>query len=158
MWFYITMWNFNPQEFSNKLHIIGNLHHCGKYHLGNGELVNLSDFLQPILLRQVSMLYETEAVIIAAGITTAIVFVLTIFAFQVGGIGWDWEGLGRIYIQMITIIFLDQVGLHHDERDPCLCSLCFHHFWIHHDLCPAEQVRSKWWYQKIRARVVAKYL
>ena len=96
MWFYITMWNFNPQEFSNKLHIIGNLHHCGKYHLGNGELVNLSDFLQPILLRQVSMLYETEAVIIAAGITTAIVFVLTIFAFQVGEIGRDWEGLGRI--------------------------------------------------------------
>ena len=29
------------------------------------------------------MLYETEAVMIAAGITTAIVFVLTIFAFQV---------------------------------------------------------------------------
>ena len=32
----------------------------------------------------VSMFYEVEAVLIAAGITTAIVFVLTIFAFQVG--------------------------------------------------------------------------
>ena len=29
------------------------------------------------------MMYETEAVIIAAGITTLIVFSLTIFAFQV---------------------------------------------------------------------------
>ena len=32
---------------------------------------------------QVSMTYETDAVIIAAGLTTVIVFALTIFAFQV---------------------------------------------------------------------------
>ena len=51
-----------------------------------GEVVVLNDnsrIIYEYLLFQVSMLYETEAVIIAAGITTAIVFVLTIFAFQV---------------------------------------------------------------------------
>ena len=43
----------------------------------------------------VSMMYELEAVLIAAGITTAIVFVLTIFAFQV-----------RISYQGISIFIL----------------------------------------------------
>merc|ERR1719209_1250831 len=49
------------------------------------------------------MMYELEAVLIAAGITTAIVFVLTIFSFQ---IKWDFTMLRGILVCIIFVSIL----------------------------------------------------
>ena len=51
--------------------------------LGMVRMMNHRSVCIILLLTQVSMMYDVDAVLIAAGITTAIVFVLTIFAFQV---------------------------------------------------------------------------
>jgi len=48
----------------------------------NFFLLALFTLAEAVMLGMVSMRYETDAVIIAAGITTLIVFALTIFAFQ----------------------------------------------------------------------------
>merc|ERR1719233_983529 len=51
----------------------------------------------------VSLLYETDAVLIAAGITTAIVFALTIFSFQTK---WDFTMLRGILVCIIFVSIL----------------------------------------------------
>merc|ERR1719369_1325943 len=48
----------------------------------NFILLGIFTIAESITLGMVSLLYETEAVLIAAGITTVIVYVLTIFTFQ----------------------------------------------------------------------------
>jgi len=58
---------------------------------------------ESITLGMVSMLYETEAVIIAAGITTAIVFVLTIFAFQTK---WDFTMMRGILVCVLFVFII----------------------------------------------------
>merc|ERR1712154_243030 len=54
-------------------------------------------------LSLVSMMYDTEAVMIAAGITTAIVFVLTIFAFQTK---WDFTMLRGILVCVLFVFLI----------------------------------------------------
>jgi len=55
---------------------------------------------EAVTLSLVSMMYDTEAVMIAAGITTAIVFVLTIFAFQTK---WDFTMMRGILICVLFV-------------------------------------------------------
>eukprot|EP00092_Neocalanus_flemingeri_P001981 GFUD01002114.1.p1 GENE.GFUD01002114.1~~GFUD01002114.1.p1 ORF type:complete len:315 (+),score=50.06 GFUD01002114.1:45-989(+) len=69
----------------------------------NFILLAIFTIAESITLGMVSMLYETDAVIIAAGITTAIVFVLTIFAFQTK---WDFTMLRGILLCVLFVFLL----------------------------------------------------
>merc|ERR1719376_161980 len=69
----------------------------------NFILLGIFTIAESITLGMVSMLYELEAVLIAAGITTAIVFVLTIFAFQTK---WDFTMLRGILVCVLFVFIL----------------------------------------------------
>jgi len=69
----------------------------------NFILLGVFTLAESVTLGMVSMLYETEAVIIAAGITTAIVFVLTIFAFQTK---WDFTMLRGILVCVLFVFLI----------------------------------------------------
>merc|ERR1719347_2312086 len=58
---------------------------------------------ESVTLGMVSMLYDVDAVLIAAGITTAIVFVLTIFAFQTK---WDFTMLRGILVCVLFVFLI----------------------------------------------------
>jgi len=69
----------------------------------NFILLGIFTLAESVTLGMVSMLYETEAVIIAAGITTAIVFILTIFAFQTK---WDFTMMRGILVCVVFVFFI----------------------------------------------------
>jgi len=69
----------------------------------NFILLGIFTIAEGLTLGMVSMLYETEAVMIAAGITTAIVFCLTIFAFQTK---WDFTMLRGILFCVLMVFFI----------------------------------------------------
>lgn len=69
----------------------------------NFILLAIFTIAEAVTLGMVSMLYETEAVIIAAGITTGIVFVLTIFAFQTK---WDFTMLRGILVCVLFVFLI----------------------------------------------------
>jgi len=58
---------------------------------------------ESVTLGMVSMMYDVDAVLIAAGITTAIVFVLTIFAFQTK---WDFTMLRGILVCVLFVFLI----------------------------------------------------
>merc|ERR1719233_590669 len=69
----------------------------------NFILLGIFTIAESVTLGMVSMMYELEAVLIAAGITTAIVFVLTIFAFQTK---WDFTMLRGILVCVLFVFIL----------------------------------------------------
>merc|ERR1719430_625917 len=69
----------------------------------NFILLGIFTIAESVTLGMVSMFYEVEAVLIAAGITTAIVFVLTIFAFQTK---WDFTMLRGILVCVLFVFIL----------------------------------------------------
>lgn len=69
----------------------------------NFILLAIFTISEAVCLGMVSMLYETEAVMIATGITTAIVFVLTIFAFQTK---WDFTMLRGILVCVLFVFLI----------------------------------------------------
>jgi len=69
----------------------------------NFILLAIFTIAESVTLGMVSMFYEVEAVLIAAGITTAIVFVLTIFAFQTK---WDFTMLRGILVCVLFVFIL----------------------------------------------------
>merc|ERR1719495_2408581 len=69
----------------------------------NFILLAIFTIAESVTLGMVSMFYEVEAVLIAAGITTAIVFVLTIFAFQTK---WDFNMLRGILVCVLFVFLI----------------------------------------------------
>jgi len=65
----------------------------------NFILLSLFTIFEGVSLGMISMFYDVDAVIIAAGITTGIVLALTVFAFQTK---WDFTMMGGI---LVCILF-----------------------------------------------------
>ena len=99
------------------------------------------------------MKYDTDAVIIAAGITTVIVFSLTIFAFQVGKIVSGYNGHLDLWIfnvffcsEYFPVFFksflcpADEGGFHDDGRNAALRPCRLHALWARCYLSPSKQV------------------
>lgn len=61
----------------------------------NFILLGLFTLFEGVSLGMISMLYDVDAVVIAAGITTGIVLALTVFAFQTK---WDFTAMGGILV------------------------------------------------------------
>jgi len=61
----------------------------------NFILLGLFTLFEGVSLGMISMLYDVDAVVIAAGITTGIVLALTVFSFQTK---WDFTAMGGILV------------------------------------------------------------
>ena len=73
----------DPQSVGSELHFLYRQLFLIRSFPINFILLAIFTMAESVTLGMVTMLYDVDAVLIAAGITTAIVFILTIFAFQV---------------------------------------------------------------------------
>ena len=82
---------------------------------------------------EVGLVYTTESIMIAAGVTVLLVLALTIFAFQV---------LSCFPLNLIPFLTCsDQGWLHRVPRSDGLCAPGLRHLRLHHDLCSLHQAQ-----------------